>query len=257
MDLEFASLDPDPAATSLKRSLSEIILWNERTSPRSQQKTIGPSEIGDPCSRRIAYRIAGTTPVNIWSDPWPAIVGTAIHSWLEVAVNRFQDVHQRFEWLTEQGVQPDPLIRGRSDAFHLPSGTVVDFKTSNADTMRKLRKGGSPTQGYQTQINVYGLGHEKAGREVRAVALVYYPRSGWLDDAFVWVAPYDRGIALKAINRVYEIGFLLLDLDIKRHPERFADIDAEPGDGCVWCPMFNRDMNPEVRASDLGCPGRR
>jgi hypothetical protein len=256
MDLEFTSLDPDPAATALKRSLAEMILWHEHHSPRSQQKRIGPSEIGNPCDRRIAYRVAGTTAVNVWGDPWPAIVGTAIHSWLESAITKYQSETSRHDWLTEIAVQPDPLVRGRSDAFHIPSCTVVDFKTTNADTMRKLRKGEKPAPGYVTQVDVYGLGHENAGRQVKNVALVYYPRSGWLDDAFVWVTQYDRSIALKAIDRLYQIGFQLLDLDIEKHPERFADIPASPGDGCVWCPMFNRDMDPTIKASATGCPGR-
>lgn len=254
--MEFASLDPAPEATAIKRILSDIILWNERTSPRSLQKTIGPSEIGNTCDRRIAYRIAGVPGTNIWSDPWPAIVGTAIHDWLERAVNRFQAENQQHDWLTELRVQPDPLVQGRSDAFHVPTGTVVDYKTTNADTMRKLRKGEPPSPGYITQINLYGLGHERAGRVVKNVALVYYPRAGWLDDAFVWHAAYDRDTAERALDRLYRIGYRLLDLDIQTHPERFADIQASPGDGCVWCPMFNRDLDPTVKASDTGCPGR-
>lgn len=256
MEFEFESLDPAPEASALKRLLSDIVIWNERTAPRSVQKTIGPSEIGNPCDRRIAYRIAATSPTNVWSDPWPAIVGTAIHAWLEKAVNRFQDHHHNQDWLTELRVHPDPLVQGSSDAFHVPTGTVVDYKTTNADTMRKLRKGDPPSPGYITQINLYGLGHERAGRLVKNVALVYYPRSGWLDDAFVWHAPYDKSIAERALARLYQIGFQLLDMDIRNHPERFSDVPASPGDSCVWCPMFNRDMDPTIKASNTGCPGR-
>jgi hypothetical protein len=254
--MEFARLDPAPEASSLKRILADVILWNERTAPRSVQKTIGPSEIGNTCDRRIAYRIAGCTAINVWSDPWPAIVGTAIHDWLDRAVNKYQQHNKSRDWLTEVPVQPDPLVRGRSDVFHVPTGTVVDYKTTNADTIKKLRKGEAPSKTYQTQINLYGLGHERAGREVRSVALVYYPRSGWLDDAYVWHAPYDRQLAEQALGRLYRIGFQLLDLDIKNHQERFADIPADPGDGCVWCPMFNRDKDPTTQASGDGCPGR-
>jgi hypothetical protein len=254
--MEFASLDAAPEASHIKRTLAEMILWNERTAPRSVQKTIGPSEIGNVCDRRLAYRISGTTAINVWSDPWPAIVGTAIHAWLDRAVNRYQTQHHTSDWLTEVAVQPDPLVKGHSDVFHVPTGTVVDYKTTNADTLRKLRRGEDPSDTYKAQINLYGLGHERAGRAVRNVALVYYPRSGWLDDAYVWHAPYDRGIAERALARLYQIGFRLLDLDIENHPERFADVPAKPGDGCVWCPMFNRDKDPTTLASVDGCPGR-
>lgn len=256
MEMEFSSLDPDPAAANLKRELSDIVLWNERTSPRSRQQAIGPSEVGNICDRRIAYRIANVTGTNTYSDPWPAIVGTAIHNWLEQAINRFQRETGDRGWLPEVRVQPDEMVQGRSDLFHLPTGTVVDFKTTNADTMKKLKRGEPPSAGYITQINLYGLGHEKAGRRVENVALVYYPRAGWLNDAFVWHAKYDRDIANAALRRLYGIGFKLVDLDIENHPEKFAEIPAIGGDSCVWCPMFNRDLDGDSVASEKGCPGR-
>ena len=253
--MDFASLDADPDAARLKRDLTKIIMWTERDSPRSRQRAIGPSELGDPCDRRIAYKLTGTDPVNRSGDPWPAVVGTAIHNWLEVAVTQYQKVHGYQGWIVEQRVAPDNLVSGRSDLFHVPSGTVVDYKTASSDKIRKLHRGEAPSSAYITQINLYGLGHERAGREVHSVALVYYPRSGWLNDAFVWHAPYDRGIAMGALDRLYAIGFKLLDLDIRNHPEKIVEIPATGGDNCVWCPMFSREMNPGAVASQNGCPG--
>lgn len=256
MALDFASLDPNPAATKIKQDLQEIVLWSERSSPRSRQRAIGPSELGDPCDRRIAYKIAGVDAVNTHGDPWPAIVGTAIHGWLEEAINRFQAKNGNQGWLPEVRVHPDEMVSGRSDLFHLPTGTVVDFKTAGSDKIRKLQRGGAPQDEYITQINLYGLGHERAGRVVNNVCLVYYPRSGWLNDAFVWHDVYKPDIARKALARMYAIGFQLLDLDIENHPEYFAEIPATPGDNCIWCPLFSRDMDPTVKASREGCPGR-
>lgn len=256
MEMEFSPLDPNPAAAILKRDLENIVLWTERESPRSRQRAIGPSEVGNPCDRRIAYRIAGTERVNTFGDPWPAVVGTAIHGWLEEAITRFQRTNGDQGWLTEVRVAPDDMVQGRSDLFHLPTGTVIDFKTSGSDKIRALHRGASPVPEYITQINLYGLGHERAGRAVKHVALVYYPRAGWLNDAFVWHAPYDRNIALAALERLYAIGFNLLDLDVENHPDSFSAIKATGGDNCVWCPMFSRDMDPTTVASVKGCPGR-
>lgn len=256
MDLDFGALDPNPAASQMKKQLQDIILWHERESPRSRQRAIGPSELGDPCDRRIAYRLAGTDPVNVHGDPWPAIVGTAIHGWLEIALNRFQDAKGYQGWLTELRVHPDNLVHGRSDVFFEPTGTVVDFKTAKSDTIKKLHRGEAPSPGYITQINLYGLGHERAGRLVKNVCLVYYPRAGWLNDAYVWHDVYKPDIAHQALARMYRLGFELIDNDIENHPEYFASIPATPGDSCVWCPMFSRDMNPLVEASRDGCPGR-
>lgn len=256
MDLDFAQLDPDPGAAKIKQDLQNIILWHERSSPRSRQRSIGPSELGDPCDRRIAYRIAGVEPLNKHGDPWPAVVGTAVHSWLERAINRYQKQHGYQGWLTELRVSPDNMVHGHSDLFHEPSGTVVDFKTTNKETISKLHRGSPPSPGYITQINLYGLGHERAGRLVKNVSLVYYPRSGWLNDAFVWQDIYKPEIAHQALARMYQIGFRLLDLEIEKHPQLFSEIDATSGDNCVWCPMFSRDMDPTIKASDKGCPGR-
>lgn len=255
MDDGFAKLPgPSPAATALKHELSQIILWNEHEAPRSKQQAVGPSELGNECARRIAYRIAGTPPVNL-PDPWPAIVGTSIHDWLERAVNSYQYKVKDLGYLTEVRVYPDPMVRGRSDVFHVPTGTVIDHKSTGTDGMRKARKG-IISPAYRTQIQVYGLGHKRAGREVKNVALVFYPRSGWLKDVEVWIEPYDEAVALAAVARLYAIGDQLLDLEIDKNPHRFQQIEATPGDSCVWCPFYNQDLDQDIAASDKGCPGR-
>lgn len=255
---DFGRLAPtvDPAAQALKQELSEIILWNEQNSPRSKQIGVGPSELGDPCDRRLAYRLAGVPAVNIWADPWPAIVGTSIHAWLEHAINVYQETNGDRGWLTELRVHPDELVRGSSDVFNVRTATVVDHKTCGAHTMRKLHKGQPPPDGYVTQVQLYGLGHTRAGREVKKVALIFYPRSGWLDDAYVWIAPYDEEIALKALERMYRIADQLIDFDIERNPHRFQLIDSAPGDSCVWCDHFCKEKDPDAAADQNGCPGR-
>lgn len=256
MTIEFAKLPgPSPAATALKHELSQIILWNEKNSARSRQQAVGPSELGSECERRLAYRIAGAAPVNLSSDPWPAIVGTSIHDWLERAVNNYQYKVKDLGYLTELRVYPDPMVRGRSDVFHVPTGTVIDHKSTGTDGMRKVRKG-IISEAYRIQVHVYGLGHKRAGRDVKNVALVFYPRSGWLDDAYVWMEPYDESVALAAVRRLYRIGDQLLDLEIDKNPHRFEQIEATPGDSCVWCPFYNRDLDVDISASDKGCPGR-
>ncbi len=233
-----------------------MILWNEQNSPRSRQIAVGPSELGDACDRRLAYRLAGVPAVNVWSDPWPAIVGTSIHAWLEKAINGYQSANGDQGWLTELRVSPDSLVQGSSDVFNARTGSVVDWKTCGADVMRKLHKGEPPKPGYVTQIQLYGLGHTRAGRKVNNVCLVYLPRSGWLDDAFVWVAPYDEKIATAALDRMYRVGAECIEMDVENYGHRFQLIEATPGDSCVWCPFFNKELHFDIAASDKGCPGR-
>lgn len=254
MDMDFGRLGPKPEEAALKEELSKIILWNDRDAPRSKQRSLGPSELGAECDRRLAYRIAGVTPVNHSMDPWPAIVGTSIHDWLEKAINRYQQHVENLGYLTELGVQPDPLVRGRSDLFK--PNTVIDWKSAGADKMRKLRKGGAVQHGYRVQLMLYGLGHQRAGRRVDQVALVFLPRSGWLGDMFVHVESYDEKLAVDALARMYRIGHHLLDLDIETNPHRFEQVDATPGDDCTWCPFLLRGSPADMSASDKGCPGR-
>lgn len=252
------SVGPDPADAELKQEIMDMILWADRNSPRSKQLAIGPSEVGDPCDRRIAYKLAGTPEINTYRDPWPAIVGTAIHAWLENGIQRYQDYHlgpdYHYPWLTELAVSPDPLVEGHSDVYNQNTQSVVDWKTCGVDAMRKYRK--EVPQGYRVQIQLYGLGHENAGRPVKDVILVFFPRSGWLGDMFIHREPYDRSVAEAALERMYSIGGQCLDLDVENEPQRFQDIEATPGDSCVWCPLFNKNLGPDICASDQGCPGR-
>lgn len=232
-----------------------MILWNEQHAPRSRQRAIGPSELGDPCDRKLAYRIAGIRPINLGADPWPAIVGTSIHNWLEEAINKYQSSVEDLGYITELRVYPDPLVKGRSDVFHVPTATVVDHKTTGTDGMRKAKKGIIP-EGYRVQVHLYGLGHERAGRAVRNVALVFYPRSGWLNDAQVWIEPYDRNVAEAALARLYSLANRLIEMDIGANPQRFQLIDASPGDACIWCPFYSQERDIDIAADDKGCPGR-
>ena len=57
-------------------------------SPRSRQTTIGISELGHPCARRLAYKTLGVEPTNTDHDSWPAIVGTSVHAYLERAFKK-------------------------------------------------------------------------------------------------------------------------------------------------------------------------
>ncbi|MFH8626213.1 hypothetical protein ACH4A8_30755 [Streptomyces vietnamensis] len=50
---------------------------------RSAQTTMGPSEMGTPCDRRLELSLMRMPPVNPGGDGWAAFVGTCIHAGLE------------------------------------------------------------------------------------------------------------------------------------------------------------------------------
>jgi hypothetical protein len=64
------------------RELLGIITSAIAGAPRSQQRRIGPSELGIPCTFCLAHKIAGVEEIRTGGDWLPAI-GTAVHSWLD------------------------------------------------------------------------------------------------------------------------------------------------------------------------------
>lgn len=245
----------DPFNASLKRKLIEIILWADKQNPRASQVKIGPSEIGDPCDRRIAYRLAGVPAVNVAFDPWAAIVGTALHSWLERAVTDWVVAKKDNNWTTEQALHIDEFVEGHSDLYNHEEQAVIDWKGAGPDVMKKLRLNG-PSIGYQIQTHIYGYGFERHGWPVKKVVLAFLPRAGWLRDMYIWSAPYDRGIAEAALARVYQIAQRTVALDVLTQSHRWNQIEAVPSNACGFCPYLNTLRTKEEGASDKGCPGQ-
>jgi hypothetical protein len=239
----------------LKAELISIIRWAEQHSPRSQQVEIGPSEVGDPCQRRVGYRIAGIPPVNTETDPWAAIVGTSIHAWLDQAITTWATATGDKSWQTETKVAIADFLQGTSDAYNRELACVVDHKGASNEVIRKVQQHGPPVS-YVTQVQCYGLGYERLGLPVRKVALAFYPRSGWLRDMYVWTSDYDRSVAEQAIARLQQIATQIMSLDILNLSHRWEDIEASPSNSCGFCPWYDPDRDLERGASDKGCPGR-
>ncbi len=246
--------DLDPRAVALKNELIDIIRWADRNSPRAKQKMIGPSELGSLCDRRIGYRIADVQPCNLRFDPWAAIVGTAVHTWLETSVEDYMKIHVNGDWVTEQTLQIDDFVVGHSDLYHIPTATVVDYKTAGPDAMKKIHKDGPPPE-YVVQVMLYGYGYIKLGRPVKTVALAFYPRAGWLKDSYVWVGNYDQSVAQNALDRLYRIAGKLISLDLPVTDHRWDQVPAVPNNYCGFCPWFNPNRTHEQGASGAGCPG--
>lgn len=245
----------DPLASLLKQRLTEVITWADAESPRSKQVLMGPSEIGDPCTRRIGYRLAEVPACNTWFDPWAAIVGTACHSWLDAAVSQWLAANGSDEFNTETELAVSEFVQGHSDLYWRPHRMVVDYKTAGPTAMKKLKADG-PSVGYQTQTHMYGYGFERMGWPVEKVALVFLPRAGWLRDMVVWTADYDRGVAQAALDRQIQIAHTVVSLDILTHSHRWEQLEAVPSNACGWCPWFNSMKDKDSGADAYGCPGR-
>jgi hypothetical protein len=244
----FTAPSVPPAQPELLATLTDIIRMTDANSPRSRQRALGPSEVGDPCARRLSYKLMEIEPVNTRSDPWAAIIGTAVHAWLAdtfTAANTGLDAPR---WLVEQRVHPTDGLSGSCDLYDTWTGTVIDWKI--VGRLKEYKQAGPGPQ-YQAQAHLYGLGWSRAGHDVRQVALAFLPRNSWLGDAHLWVDDYDPTYARKALDRLGDIVTACGLLDVEDHPERHALIPPTPGPHCTWCPFF------VPGSSDLGrgCPG--
>lgn len=235
----------------LREDLIGVIQWAQRSSRRSQQVQLGCSEVGHECDRRIGYTMAGIQGPNVNTDQWPAIVGTAVHEWMQRAFDEYQHVHGVAEWLTELEIHPSPLVKGHSDLYHEPRGLVLDWKFPGSDALRKMREQGPSVQ-YMTQVQLYGLGQILAGRKVERVGIAALGRQGWLKDLYIHTVEFDRGVAQAALQRVYDLANkLITEQTVQR--AAWESVPASPSRLCMWCPFYQRGA---VQATDKGCPGK-
>lgn len=235
---------------------------NRRSSDnRSAQTTLGPSEIGYECDRRLAMSLMGVEPVNPGGDGWAAWLGTQGHTGLDAMFTWASANSGRF--LTETRVRFDSqyVPHGTADLFDRVLSDVGDFKFLGEYSLKKMIQNGPPEH-YQIQLHVYGLGMELLGEKVRTVTLYGLPRAGSsLDGMYVWSVPYDRKKAKAALERVEKIA-----ADVGRMygqaavdgsgPTSRMDAAAEfptgPAAECRFCP-FHLKSDKEMRR---GCPGK-
>lgn len=235
-------------AEEIRSDFTDIVRWTDDNSTRSTQRTIGPSELGDSCDRKIAYRLAGIDQRNQYTDPLPAIVGTSVHTWLEKAYTGFQQAHYMNRWLSEVTVRVDSMVTGHVDLFDTQTHTVIDFKTLGTTKAKDFKTKG-PSETHIDQVNLYAMGLTRAGYTVRNVALIGIPRAGWLSDVRVWVGPYEPERAQRVLDRMYAIG---RDLLAQGDNVDFSSIPANPGRGCSFCDWYVGGMGD---ADMSGCPG--
>lgn len=225
---------------------------------RSAQVTLGPSEIGTPCDRRLAMALLGVVPVNPGGDGWAAFVGTCTHVGMG-EVYTFADAgtgRYAVEMPVFLGIPTVP--RGTTDLLDRRDGTVIDWKVMGKYSLDKFKKEG-PSRTYRVQAHSYGLGAERGGEKVKNVAIVALPRAGSsLDEMHIWTEKYDRKFAQAALDRVERISN-----EINRMYGESGVSDAGPAspmeaaqtfetdDDCRYCP-YHLKGDKEMKK---GCPG--
>jgi len=204
--------------------------------PRSLQKEVGPSQLGNPCDHCLAAALAGWEKGH--DDAWLPLIGTAVHELLLGLSSPFDA-----GWLLEHRVTVGQVrgvdVQGNLDAFHVESGTVVDLKIVGASTLNESRRHGSKL-GYKRQINLYGRGLHQAGYAVNTVIIAYLPRnSPRLQDAFFDVQPYSENTALETLARANQLSDAMAQMSRISERARDVYIDSLPrAAGCYDCARY-------------------
>lgn len=221
-----------------------------RRAPRSLQVSVGPSELGTPCIRRLGYKMLDWDPKpNTDTDPWTSVIGTSVHAWMAEAFaeeNR-QLGEQRF--LIEHRVHLPLNISGSCDLYDRELGQVIDWKITSPQNITKYKKNG-PGEQYRTQAHLYALGLQLAGEHPKDVAICFLPRGGRIDGLHVWSEPYDHGVAVRALNRYKQVYTFHVTVDPEKHPERWALLPTADA-YCLFCPWYL----PGSSDVSQGCPG--
>ena len=217
----------------------EVLMTIGDTMPRSMQTAVGASEIGQRCRRRLAYRIAGTTPVAI-GDPCKSLMGIGAHEVLATGLTKLDPRR----YLVEQAVSYRG-VPGKLDAYDMWRRRLVDWKTTSVERLARYRNDGPPSN-YVVQLNIYAAGLAALGYPVDLACLIFIPRNGELSDVWAWTMPPDVSIADQAIDTYLK---LRADMDAGQTP---GDVEAWPSVLCGWCPHHL----PRTADLAVACPGK-
>ncbi|WP_157868971.1 hypothetical protein [Streptomyces atriruber] len=231
---------------------------NRRTDDnRGAQSTLGPSEIGSPCDRRLAMSLLRIPPVNPGGDGWASFKGTAIHAALAEVFTWADGGTGRFAVEVPLAFPSDLVPRGTTDLLDRVLFMVDDHKIQGKWSQDRLRtKGMTPTQ--RAQLHVYGYGARLQGERVDHVALLSWPmESSTLDDLYAVVEPYDPQIARDALARVDRIA---AEIETRRdalnrqhiQPLEVAALFPVDPESCKFCDWYA----PGDPNMERGCPGR-
>lgn len=172
--------------------ISSAIKAKSDSTPRTLQAhegRIGPSDLGF-CAAKAVLMTKGT-PQSDSKSAWPANVGTAIHTWVEEAIeSMFPD------WLIEQSVTATfacgAEVSGHVDLIIPSWNLVLDLKT--VDGFESVKRYGV-SRNHKWQRHTYAKGAIAAGlvdpSETVYVGNVYLDRSGKEREPYVVIEPMD------------------------------------------------------------------
>lgn len=251
-----------PWAEQYGREHKQILKDYAARAPRSVQRSLGPSELGEQCSRQVVGKMAALAKTNNVTDPWASVMGTAGHAYVE-EMYKWDNVRrtgqgQNARWIPETRVTPDPgpdPHPGTADLYDVPNRALVDHKFLGDSSRDKLKAHG-PKHVYYVQLLLYRRGYQMLGLPVDRVVLIAWPRTkSFLDEMYIWEhvpTPEDELLVdevLKNTAKRQQIAEL-----VKAGLVNFMDVPATPSDdSCAFCPYYRPQAAYDPKA--WGCPG--
>jgi hypothetical protein len=246
-------VNPDVVTVEMFTAIRDTIV----NQPRSLQTKIGPSEMGHPCDRRIAHKLAGTPEVNGGRVAWKPYVGTAIHEQManifakrEIARWTGEDEGKRPRYHVEERVVVGQIggvdHGGSTDLFDAAVGGVFDWKFTTVSQIKRNYRVKGPGHQYRKQAHLYGKGWEDAGFDVKFVAIVFLTRDGEFSDRYVWSEPYDRTVAEATLEHVNGVK-AVVDMLGPAAPAMFDAVSSY----CQHCPFYMQGTTDLA----IACPG--
>jgi hypothetical protein len=241
--------DPTPLLQDLKAMLRQ----HASSHPRHLQIQLGPSEVGHPCSRKLAQGLLGMPRINPQYDPLPSYIGVAAHAKMEDAA-RYDNAQRTargepIRWIPEQRVTIREDLSGTCDLYDIETATVIDYKFPGTTSMTEYRKNG-PSRTYRVQAHLYGAGYKRLGLPVNKVGIWFLPRGGQLATSLLWQEDYDQAIVDATLAHIDNVMILAQELDVENHPERWQFFPRTAA-MCSYCPYFVVSQSSDPCA----CPG--
>lgn len=229
---------------ALSREIISSINFATSNASRSLQKAIGPSEVGTPCMRKLAYRMNEIQPVNT-SDKWLATIGTAVHSWLADTYEAKNKALGRKRYIIEERVAVTGELGGSVDIYDADLELVMDWKIVGETSLKKYKKSG-PGEQYRSQVHLYGKGFINGGYKVSHVAIAFLPRGGSLRGLHIWSESFDVTVADAALTRLEAVRSVVNTVGLEA-------MRLLPGveSFCNFCDFYL----PASTEFQVGCPG--
>jgi hypothetical protein len=215
---------------TIATELIKAITSTSRGSARSNQVSIGPSEIGG-CRRRTWNRLNNVPETNPNTLGLAAIMGTAIHSYIQKAFEAQDPFGERY---ILEGEFAHGELKGHVDMYDIEKAEVIDWKTTKKTGLAYF-----PSKQQRWQVQLYGYLIEQNGKPIKTVTLVAIPRDGDERDIIFHSEPYNREIALEALDWLKQVK------ETTEPPAPEVDLS--------FCKLYCSSYDP---TGLVGCPSR-